>query len=439
MLLSIVVLFSDNVLGNRFSGSGLRFTQISDVFPGERTEKKHKRQKKHAKKDTSAILGLSAKDKLRIDTIYEKIVFLSNPTSQGRTPLDAFFACLDKTKDSLFHIWFYGDSQIEGDRITQDLRILLQKKFGGNGQGIVPFNDIASYRNIDVSSNGIIKYNVFTNRKIKGFGFNGIKYKIQVGDSILPESNLKSPYGLKFSRVYLFHETDDKGSVSVNIDKQPERLITLTGNRTLIHEGNYSQIKVSFPMTSTSYYGYILEGQNGLQVDNCGIRGHSGDGLFSISDNVLQKHAALLNTKLVVFQYGNNAIPYIKSESHAAQVGNEFYKLFVKYRKALPQVSILVISGGDMGRLTDNIPTSYPYAGVFAEELEKAAEKAGCAFFDLHSLMQSNGGIAGWVKQGKASLDGHLSPQGQKFFAETLFKEMMKSYDIYKLRKKNSH
>jgi hypothetical protein len=53
--------------------------------------------------------------------------------------------------------------------------------------------------------------------------------------------------------------------------------------------------------------------------------------------------------------------------------------------------------------------------------------------------MQSNGGIAEWVKQGKASLDGHLSPQGQKFFAETLFKEMMKSYDIYKLRKKNSH
>jgi hypothetical protein len=147
----------------------------------------------------------------------------------------------------------------------------------------------------------------------------------------------------------------------------------------------------------------------------------------------------MLNTRLIVFHYGNNAIPYIRSEAHAAQVGNEFYKLFVKYRKALPHISILVVSGGDMGRIIEEKPQSYPYAGALAVEMGKAAEKAGCAFFDMHALMQSDGGIAGWVKQGKASIDGHLSAYGQKFFAQALHRELMKSYEIYQLSHTLSH
>jgi hypothetical protein len=50
-----------------------------------------------------------------------------------------------------------------------------------------------------------------------------------------------------------------------------------------------------------------------------------------------------------------------------------------------------------------------------------------------------NEGITGWVKQGKASIDGHLSAYGQKYFAQTLYKELMKSFEIYQLSHKNSH
>ena len=41
-------------------------------------------------------------------------------------------------RKSLIRILHYGDSQIEGDRITRNLRNRFQKRFGGSGPGLLP-------------------------------------------------------------------------------------------------------------------------------------------------------------------------------------------------------------------------------------------------------------------------------------------------------------
>lgn len=440
LLAGVMLAFSNPTWNMWLTERGLRFTHTGQLIRGgEKPFTIVKPKKIVAKPDSVILKNLTAAERKRIDTLHRKIAFLNNPSINGKAPLDAFFASLETVSDSLVHIWYYGDSQIEGDRITQDLRLLLQKQFGGNGQGLVPFNDVASYRYIETECRGLTKYNVFNHRKTNGFGFSGIKYRIKSGDSITGESSIKVLSGLQFSKVYLLHDKDDKSMIRVMTNKKTETNVSLTGYKTLIYEGKCKELSIKFGSTSTTFYGYLLEGQRGIQIDNCGIRGHSGDGLLNISNATLQLQAALLNTKLVVFHYGNNAIPYITSEAHAAQVGNAFYKLFVKYRKALPNLSILVVSGGDMGRMIDEKPEPYPYAAALATEMEKAAEKAGCAFFDMHAMMQANEGIVGWVKQGKASIDGHLSAHGQKYFAQTLYRELMKSFEIYQLSHKISH
>lgn len=432
--------YTDPICAKWFENRGIRFVNLEQIFKVDEKGKIAVRKKKtQSATDTALVKGLSAEERKRLDTLNRKIEFLNNVSVDGKTPLDAFFASLETVSDSLVHIWYYGDSQIEGDRITQDLRYLLQKNFGGSGQGLVPFNDVASYRYLETECQGLNKYNVFSHRKSNGFGFSGIKYLVKTGDSIAAQSSLKILSGLQFNKVYLLHDKDEKSVVRVLNHKKEETEVTLTGCKTLIYDGKCKALNIKFGQTTTSFYGYLLEGQKGIQIDNCGIRGHSGDGLFSVGNSTLQQQAALLNTKLIVFHYGNNTIPYLKNEAHASQVGNAFYKLFVKFRKALPQVSILVVSGGDMGRIIDEKPEPYPYAAALAAEMEKAAEKAGCAFFDMCAMMQTNEGITGWVKQGKASIDGHLSAYGQKYFAQTLYRELIKSFEIYQLSHKNSH
>ena len=440
LLSGLVIAFSHAETAKWFAGYGLKFTQPEQILHiGKKEAKKSIPKKIKPKIDTFILKKLTVKEQLSIDSLHRKIEFLNNASVDGKTPLDAFFTSLETTSDSLVRIWYYGDSQIEGDRITQDLRAMLQKYFGGSGQGLVLFNDVASYRYIETDCRGFNKYNVFNHRKTRGFGFNGIKYRILPIDSIAAQSSIKILPGLKFSKVYLLHDKDERSMVRVTTDKKTEREIALTGHKTLIHDGWCKELSLKYSNTNTTYFGYLLEGQKGIQIDNCGIRGHSGDGLFNIDNGMLQKQAAMLGTKLIVFHYGNNAIPYLKSEAHAAQVGNEFYKLFIKFKKALPQASILVVSGGDMGRIVNENPESYPFAASLAAEMEKAALKAGCAFFDMYALMQSNEGITGWIKQGKASIDGHLSSYGQQFFARSLYRELMNAYQIYHLSHTRSH
>ena len=57
-------------------------------------------------------------------------------TDEGRQNLSRFFQHLDSAK--ITRIMHYGDSQLEGDRITSFLRNKLQMKFGGTGLGLRP-------------------------------------------------------------------------------------------------------------------------------------------------------------------------------------------------------------------------------------------------------------------------------------------------------------
>ena len=446
LLLGLVWLFTNKETKGFLESKGLHFTQAKDLISSFTSkEQSSKAVKKIIKKDTALTKQLTKAELLKIDTLKSKIEFLTIDNAEGKNALLTFFQALDKASDSLFHVWYYGDSQIEGDRITQDLRLLLQKRFGGSGQGLITLNDVASYRYIETKTKGLAKYNVFINRKTSGFGFNGVKYKAAVTDTVQTGSyaTLKIFPGLSFQRAYLFYGNSKAGKITTTIDKNKTQTIDIPENqamgKVLLSNAPFKEITVQFNLPGTDLYGYVLEGNKGIYLDNCGIRGHSGDGLFNIQNAAIQQQASAFNTKLIVFQYGNNAIPYIKGEQHAAQVGNEFYKLFVKFKKALPNVSILVVSGGDMGRIIDEKAVSYPQAATLALELEKAAAKAGCAYFDLYALMQREGGIAGWVKKGRASLDGHLSAYGQQFFANALYNELLKEYEIYRISKNKQH
>ena len=63
----------------------------------------------------------------------------------------SFFKKLENAKTKKVRIMHYGDSQIEGDRISGRLRERLQKEFGGNRAGlsaVIPATRKISLKNI---------------------------------------------------------------------------------------------------------------------------------------------------------------------------------------------------------------------------------------------------------------------------------------------------
>ncbi|MGM3198784.1 hypothetical protein ACS2VC_27400, partial [Bacillus cereus group sp. BC241] len=75
--------------------------------------------------------------------------------NDSTSALAHFFEALNATKKSTnkTRIAYFGDSMIEGDLITQDLRSCMQDTFGGYGVGFVPITSIvAGFRSTVIHS-----------------------------------------------------------------------------------------------------------------------------------------------------------------------------------------------------------------------------------------------------------------------------------------------
>ena len=88
-----------------------------------------------------------------------------------------------ESSKKVVRILHYGDSQLEGDRITNYLRNRLQKKFGGYGPGILlPLEPTATSRgNFRVNqSDNFVKHSIYTKSEFKNLsGIGGASFTIK--------------------------------------------------------------------------------------------------------------------------------------------------------------------------------------------------------------------------------------------------------------------
>jgi hypothetical protein len=416
--------------------------------------------------------------------------------------LDNFFAALIEEKDNtVVRVGHYGDSQLEGDRVTQHIRDNLQAKFGGNGLGYVPFDDVASSASYTRTQTGTwTRYNVFNKRLKNGFyGLSGSVFRFAKGenlpdslpkqqdtaltlkdsvsvkkkdtvkivkktDSIKPKvdsQTVQVPKTVKYTRnasvTYRFGKGIAYNTVSLMYGRTTEgfglKCYTL-GNQliyadTMAPQVGFANKKLNIPAglsgfkveflgnNSPDLYGLLIDDTAGVTVDNYAIRGHSGDGLFKIDDSYLATQAQLTNTRLIIFQYGANMIPYLDDEKECKYYEDAFYRLFMKFKKAAPNASILVIGNGDMGYTKGGESQSYEQVRCLSDVQKSAATRAGCAFWSLLDAMGGDNSILTWSRKGLCSLDGHLSPKGQRIMANLIFTAIMREYNNYIIKQQN--
>ena len=398
--------------------------------------------------------------------------FLTNKQSDGSYALDNFFSALLNQKDSAtVRIEHYGDSQLEGDRITCYVRSYFQEKFGGSGIGFVPFEDIADNMNLSrVSSPNWIRYTVFHDRYGCGYyGLSGNVYKFskyavvkakkdtsetKTGDTTAPKLDVQKIYNnaivnitlrpsVYYTHAYLMYgRSQEDCSMNIYNLANNQKLLSETlkpSSGFTMYPLNFSSTVRSFRLefsgsVSPDFYGLMIDGSKGVQVDNYGIRGHSGDGLLLINLEYLAIQLKKLNVKLLIFQYGNNVVPSVKSDKACAQIKEMYLNIFKRFKSIAPDISILVIGAGDMATRIEGDYTSYPFIPKIKEAQKAAALEAGCAYWDLFEVMGGSNSILTWTKKGLASHDGHFSATGQKLIGKELFNALMVEYNQYQYR-----
>jgi len=388
----------------------------------------------------------------------EETPTLSMPNTIGKGGLDDFFSALQfEAPKKVVRIAHYGDSQIEGDRITSNLRKKFIAKFGGEGVGFIPLDDIAecvSYTR--KSSNHWKKYTVFHDKLKNGiYGLSGMSFifksepsteDVETQDENTETENtntnkasislsLRNNYS-HFSIQYGNASSPCKMIVRGNGNKEIIGKTMLTSSedytsQEVILSKNEKQLNITFSGKSPMIFGLSIDGDKGVQVDNYGIRGHSGNGLMKINNQLFAKEIQQSNTRLMILQFGANTIPYVKNEKTLNYVAQEFSKLFKKFKGANPNISILVIGVGDMATRIDGEYTSYPMIPQIRDVLKKSALDAGCAYFDMYEYMGGKDAILTWSKKKLASKDGHFSPQGQEIVADEIYRVILIKYNQF--------
>jgi hypothetical protein len=401
--------------------------------------------------------------------------FFTNPENNKTYALDDFFSSLCSPKDSgMLRIAHYGDSQLEGDRITCYLRAYFQKKFGGSGVGYVPFDDIANSSSyVRNSSPNWIRYNVFHGRYGSGYyGLSGNVFKFsKYAIKKSPEDTLKTAAGndsVKEIKTVIYNSATVTINLAAHISYARASLMyghTASGCKMNVYNAGSGEKIISdtlpsaenfalYPLAlkslprniklefsgnvSPDFYGLLIDGNSGVQVDNYSIRGHSGDGLLLINPSYLAQQLKMLRTKLVILQYGANVVPSARSEKVCKSLEEMYYSIFMRYKSAVPGISVLVIGAGDMSTKFDGEYQSYPMLPKVVEAQENAARRAGCAFWNLYEVMGGLNSINTWVRKGLASQDGHFTHKGQELIGKELFNTIMTEYNHYLYRQRRS-
>jgi lysophospholipase L1-like esterase len=397
---------------------------------------------------------------------------IANPLRADSTrPLDAFFYTLARLEglrpataadkalnlQDPVRIAHYGDSQIEGDRITHHIRAIFQRRFGGSGPGYVAVSDPANAVTYTRKETGAWRrYTVFQDKLKSGLYFQGgfffrflgtIPARKDTAGNEIPARYFDGagttlelpPFGIQRVRLLMgpvaqavFVTLQADGTVLMR-----DSLPVETGFHTALDmplARSPGKVRLEFKgNVSPDVYGLLLDGKGGVAVDNYALRGHSGDGLLRIANGYLRQQLATTQTRLVIFQFGGNMIPYLTPKK-MEWVEDLFYQLFAKYRAAYPHAAVLVVSPADMATKVEGEYRSYPIVKVLAAAQKRAALKAGCAFWDLYEAMGGEGSILSWSRQKPelAAADyAHFSPAGQRVVGNLLARAILNEYEVY--------
>ncbi len=380
----------------------------------------------------------------------------------GRLALYSFFEKLEQASSGKkVRVLHYGDSQIEGDRMTSYIRQRLQSQFGGNGPGTIPaLNVYNTFTFKQVCSENFVRYTAFGGSRLKSKRYGSMcsaarftpEYDslqaaeiTSIKDAFIEIEPSRNAYdrARKFNNVRMFYTSCIK-PCKVKVFKGAE----LIHEDSLIVDGKYHILPLTFAGTpsklryefsaaiSPTIIGFSLEGDYGVQVDNIGMRGSSGTFFGKIDRSSAAKMYADLNVEMVIMQFGGNGVPYMKDTSSVRNFAKNFKGQLLALKRLRPSATIMVIGPSDMSTSSENGMVSYRMIPVLVAEMKKVTKEIGGCYWDLFNAMGGLNSMPSWVEQGLAGNDYiHFTNKGASIASQLFFDAFAAEYVRWKQAK----
>jgi alginate O-acetyltransferase complex protein AlgI len=358
-------------------------------------------------------------------------------------PLGRFFDSLRYSKGQV-RIMYYGDSQIEGDRLTSYLRSVLRKDNCGTGPGlflpVMPvtytrsiyvrassnwkrFNYL-SYKNGEISHNGLGPFMAYCRYMPENeISRETVKAWIRIVPSRFADSSASKYDQLRI----LYRNPQDIIKISVKAGNSPSVTDSLLRgndlNEFVCPLNNAKNILIDFSgKASPDIYGISIESRDGIIVDNIPQRGSAGLEFTMVDRENLKDSYRFFSPDLIVLHYGLNIVRNVRNNYSYYEKG--LVRQISLLKEISPGTDFVVVGLTDMAYSDGDEIKSYPNISDIIAAQRKASDESGALFWDAFKAMGGPSSIIKWngLDPPLAKKDFvHFTDQG----ADTLARMMM--------------
>jgi len=359
----------------------------------------------------------------------------------------AFYAKLEAEKKShnkkvsIIHI---GDSHLQADFFSGEVRKLLQGEFGNAGRGLMfPFklantngtNNFRSSTNVKWDS----KRNVMLNNPMP-IGVCGITIRtkdpkaainlnIYDSDSICYAFNKLTLFHDQSAFEYDYFVCDSSGYVVGYINsciKKGPAFVSEVQLDTMLHQCTIVAYRRDSSQSQAEIYGILLEnGDGGILYNTIGVNGAQfSDYNASI---YFQDQLVALQPDLIIISLGTNDAYNAPFKKENFEYNVETLITSIKNRN--PNTAILLTTPADSYR---RYKYKNPDMQTASEMLKDYCVKNNIAYWDFHSIMGGLNSVASWYKAGLSQYDRvHFTKAGYELQAKLFYDAIEKGLKKY--------
>jgi len=370
------------------------------------------------------------------------------------TFFDSLFAWMDSAsvQGKVLRIAHYGDSQLEMDRISSTLRQKLQERFGGSGPGMVPALKPMSSVSISQNATGSLsRYSLVSDTLSRWSSTHRYgpltRYSTLTGEARFNFRRAENRYAQeKVKEISKVSVLLGYNSPGLTLSLKCDTLETLSASLDSAVKG-VSVVSWELPVNVTrgtisfkgdaEIYGIMLDGGPGVTVDNVAMRGCSGTILANIDSAVMRESFEKTDTRLIILQFGGNAMPGIGSRKAISIYMDKLGKQFEYFKSVAPWAKLLFVGPADMSKSVNGSLVTWPLLPDLNDSLRVHCLDNGIAYWDTFNMMGGSGSMRQWVNH-SPPLAGpdyiHFTTRGAAEVGTALAKSLLLYDDFRRLR-----
>ncbi len=311
------------------------------------------------------------------------------------------------------HVMHFGDSQIEGDRITSELRHAFQQRWGGNGPGFVSAAPQAQMPGFVQSAEGWTRYTAFGKSDSTlghmRFGLLATVGRADTADTsawTAPIAFRKRNMGHRGNRVWdavhlLASPLPDSSAVWIDCDSTrylahwSSDTVHATLHAALPSPCSTLALRFAAPGPDLNAVGFFAD--SGVVVHNVPMRGSSGTIFRKAERAHWVAQLTSFDVGFIVLQYGGNVVPYVDDAAEAEQYARWLASQIKLFQATLPGVPIALIGPSDMSTKAGLDFVTYPQLLDVRAALQDMALEHHVLYWDLFAVMGGINAMPAWV------------------------------------------